>query len=87
MGNRKLTRRGVLAALAGGGILAGVAQGALDHRDPDSLGAGGQPGVLAIGPTETYQIPGGETESYAAVNWADGGELNLDGELTLADQA
>jgi len=84
--SNQISRRGLLVALAGGAGLAGLAASEAP-TEPDSLGVGGQPGVLAIGPTESYQIPSGESEQYRAVNWADGGELELNGELTLVDQA
>jgi len=88
MDRSTITRRGLL--VAGVGALLGGAAVAEDHHDADStgdLGVGGSPAVLAIGPGETYRLPSDETETYRAVNWADGGELNLDGELTLVDQA
>jgi len=84
-----ISRRGLLAALAGGAGLATVASSQAP-TESDSLGVGGQPAVLAIGPTETYPMPDSGTETYRAVNWADGGELVLqDGgaALELTDQA
>jgi len=77
-----VSRRGVLAALVGGGGLAAIASAQVP-TEPDSLGVGGQPGVLAVGPDETYVIASGDTERYRAAHIASGGELVIDGTLEL----
>jgi len=84
----KLTRRGLIAAVAGLGT-AGLAV-ANDHHDGDAtgeVGVGGRPGILSIGPAEQYEVPSGQTETYDAIHWASGGELELEGEIVLLNDS